>query len=410
MYQLVSAIAKPIDGETRWQDLDLSALTFIQIYSLYSKVFAVLTNSFLDAPVSLDFADIRDKVGTLDVTFSDWLVTNGNLTLPTSDTIPKIDTTFVRYADAFHAGYTVAPIHDLFAPDTELPPGAKTSLYLTKSGLDVDLFVKNCLVSVNGFFHVTDKAYKGIRVMKGDVSRQKSLEAQVGVHSFREVGELELIPITKEMLYKQSPDGLYSQQTYIDIGKDIGDRTMLLVLGGYLHVLDNTYYRVGDHQYCIDFQNYPMAKRFYESEPFLDFSSLPYEKNERNKFELSVADLKSDAFIEAYATLPQSFFVVVDTNDLYVELSKLENAQLPGMYVSHVPPIWPLRVGFGKISEYWYVYEDTQWSVHIQESLIPNYNFQTVDAMAQRNIDNSRYPYRPDEISPAFFMKICKDV
>lgn len=410
MYQLVSAIAKPIDGETRWQDVDLSALTFIQIYSLYSKVFAVLTNSFLDAPVSLDLADIRDKVGTLDVTVSAWLVTNGNNTLPTSDTIPKINTTFVRYADAFHAGYTVQPVHDLYAPDTVLPPGAKTSLFLTRANTDYELFLKSCLVSVNGFFHLTDGNVDGIRVMKGDVSRQKSLEAQIGLHSFREVGELELIPITKDMLYKQSEQGLYSQQTYIDIGKDIGDRTMLLVLGGYLHVLDNTYYRVGDHQYCIDFQNYPMAKRFYESEPFLDFSSIPYEKNERNAFELSIADLKSDAFIEAYATLPQSFFVVVDTNDLYMELDKLENQQLPGMYVSHVPPIYPIRVGFGKVAEYWYTYEDKRWAVNIQDSLIPNYTFQEVDAMQQRNIDNTRYPYRPDEISPAFFMRICKDV
>ena len=410
MYQLVSAIAKPIDGETRWQDVDLSALTCIQIYSLYSKVFAVLTNAFLDAPVSLNLSDIRDQIGTLDTLFGDWLISNGNKTLPTSDMIPEIKTTFVRYADAFHAGYTVQPVHDQYAPDTVLPPGAKTSLFLTRADTDYDLFLKNVLVSVNGFFHLTDGNSDGIRVMKGDVSRQKSLEAQIGLHSFREVGSLELIPIKPEMLYKQSEQGLYAEQCYIDIGKDIGNRTMLLVLGGNLHVLDNTYYRVGDSQYCIDFANYPMAKRFYESEPFLDFSSLPYEKNERNKFELSVADLRSDAFIAAYATLPQSFFVVVDTDDLYVELSKLDNQQLPGMYVSHVPPVWPMRVGFGKIAEYWYTYEDTRWAINVQDSLIPDYTFQSVDAMAQTNLDNTRYPYRPDEISPAFFMKICKDV
>lgn len=410
MYQLVSAIAKPIDGATRWQDVEIGTLTFIDIFATYSKVFVVLTNPFIDHPVSLDLAELRGEQSSRDITFNAFLAENGNTTLPTSDTIPKIDTKTVKYADGIHAGYDILPVHDLYAPTTELPAAEKTSLFLTKAGLDYDLFLRSCLVSVNGFFHLTDGNIEGIRVMRGNVSRQLSLHASLGIYSFREVGSLEFIPITPDMLYKQSEEGHYYQQMYIDIKKDVGNRTVLLVLGGYLHVMDSTYYRVGDTQFAIDFQNFPLAKRIYESRPYLDLSSLGLETTLRNKTMLAVGDLQSDSVLAAYATLPQSFFVVVDSDDLYVELDRLEDTGVPGLYVSHVKPLYPLRTGFGKMSEYWPTLEDGEWAINVEEVTIPNYNFQTVDASLERNIDETRESYKADSISPAFFMRICKDV
>jgi hypothetical protein len=101
---------------------------------------------------------------------------------------------------------------------------------------------------------------------------------------------------------------------------------------------------------------------------------------------------------------------VVDTDDLYVEKIKLEDQDLPGSYVSHVKPELPLFAGFGRTAEYWYQYEDTRWAVNTQLLTVPNYNFQTVDASLERNIDASREPYNPESISSAFFWKIAKDI
>jgi hypothetical protein len=48
--------------------------------------------------------------------------------------------------------------------------------------------------------------------------------------------------------------------------------------------------------------------------------------------------------------------------------------------------------------------------VNTQLLTVPNYNFQTVDASLERNIDASREPYNPESISSAFFWKIAKDI
>lgn len=409
MYQLVSAIAKPIDGHTRWLDVEIANKTFISIFATYSKVYLNLTNPFVEGTVSLDLAEIRNKVGTLDVTLADWLVSNGNNTLPTQPLVRKIDTRWVKYADAVHAGYMITPIHDTAAVDYDLPDSEKRALLLTKPGVDYDLFFKNCLVTVNGFFHLMDTTAAGAKVYEGNRSRQLSLKAQCGLYSFREVGEVRAIPITPEMIYKQADCPLYLK-TYVDIGEDIGNKTVLLVLGGYLHVMDSTYYRVGEQQFCIDFANYPLLKRLYESRPYVDMSSLNLQTVQRNPAMIAIEDLKDDEVIKAYATLSQSFFVVVDSDDLYVELIKLGDTGLPGMYVAGSTPNLPLRTGFGRMSEYWYTYEDTQWSITCQDIGVPNFNFTSIDLYKERNVDDTRWSFIPDTFSPGFFMKICKDV
>lgn len=409
MYKLVSAIAKPIDGQTRWLDVELADKTFISIFATYSKVYLNLTNPFVDGTVSLDLAEIRNKVGTLDVTLGAWLVTNANNTLPTTPGVKKIDTKMVKYADAVHAGYTATPIHDTAAIDYDLPDSEKRAMLLTKPNLDYDLFFKNCLVSVNGFFHLMDATVNGAKVYEANRSRQLSLKAQIGLYSFREVGEIKAIPIKPSMIYKQADCPLYLK-TYIDIGQDIGNKTVCLVLGGYLHVMDSSYYRVGERQFCIDYANFPLLKRIYESKDYVDLSSLNLQSIPRNPQMIAVEDLQDDDVIKAYTTLSQSFFVLVDTDDLYVELLKLADTGLPGMYVSGVKPQFPLRTGFGRMSEYWYTYEDTQWSITCQDVGIPDYNFTTIDMYKERNVDDTRYSFIPDTFSPGFFMKICKDV
>lgn len=409
MYQLVSAIAKKPANGSRWEQVEIAAVPMNVLYNTYGRLYMNLTNPFVDGTVSLDFEDVRASASGLELTVAEWLVWLDNTTLPTQALVPALETRYVKYADAFHARYQVTPIPTDLAPDYDVTLADKRSLLLTRDGLDIDLFFKNCLVSVNGFFHLTDHIPEGIKVYEGGRSLYQSRRAACGLYSFREVGEIECVPITREMIYHQGQKP-YNERMYVDLGRDLTGKTVGLVLGGYLHLVDPvTFYQVGPALFAINFADYPFLKRYYESKPYVDLSSLPLETTDRNPNQVAVEDLLKDELYEAYVTLSQSFFVVIDTDDLYVDLHKVDDTGLPGQYVSHILPELPLRTGFGRVSEYWYHYEDTQWALSCEAVGIPDYVFTTVDWRDQRNVDDTRYPFHPEDFSPGFFLKICKD-
>ncbi len=117
MYQLLSAIAKPLSGNRRWTAVAVGDIALNVLFSTYSRIIVKLSNPFLTEPVSLDLEDIREGNGGASITFNQFLVQNGTTTLPTSPTLPVINTRYARYADAFHAKYKISPMAPNAAPD-----------------------------------------------------------------------------------------------------------------------------------------------------------------------------------------------------------------------------------------------------------------------------------------------------
>lgn len=411
MYNLISAIGKPLSGGGRWSALAIGDLPLNTLFATYAKVYAILSNPFIDHQVALDLDAVRAKYGAQSITFNQMLVALGDAALPTSDTLPVLNTRYARYADAFRAGYKVQPIHPTASPDAQLPPADKTWLYLTRPDTDYDLFHRSCLLSVNGFFHQSDGDASGIYVKDGMVSCVKSRQNQLGIYSFREIGNLTQIPITADMVYKQNAAGLYRQQAYINLGQDVSNKHVMLVLGGYLHVLDKrTFYRVGPGEFCINMQNLPLFDRYYESRKYLDLSSLGLETTERNPWQIGVNDFLSDAVLLQYLTLSQSFFVIIGHADLFVERAKVHLSKMSNLYISYVEPWYPLITGAGKMSDYWAIKEDGQYSLSCQDAMRDNPLYYTVDPLKENSLADGRVPAQPFGNSSAFLLKIGCDL
>lgn len=410
MYQLVSAIAKPMGGDTRWEAVEIGNLTFPYLYATYSKIYAVLTNPYITGQLSLNLEDIRGVAGGLNVTFNDYLVSLGNKSLPTSSEIPSIAPKYAKWADGFHAGYTIQPIHPDYAWDIPLPVSDKKWLGLRKPGVDYDLFYKSCLVTVNGFFHMTDTDGLGISVIDGNKSNQMSRQNQLGILSFREVGELSFIPIKPEMVYKQNDRQFLKDRLYIDAGQNLDGKVVMLVFGGYLHVMDGSYYRVGDTSIAVDICNFSLLERIYESWKYIDLSSLGLEKDQTNEFKIDMEQLYSDEVLTAYASLSQSFIVLLDAENVFVERDQIERTPNPGSYISHERPVWPLVTGMGKMPEYWFAQEHPQWSINLHDSFSHNYNFFWIDQRKAQCLDNTRNTIHPTDVGRAFFLKIGREL
>ncbi|WP_144106740.1 hypothetical protein [Paraburkholderia sp. BCC1886] len=412
MYTLVSAIGKSLTGSQQWSAIDLGDMTFLTISQSYSKVYAVLTNPFVTGEVSLDLNDILSTITDQTQTFNAYLTALANTALPTSTTIPTLESKYARYQDGVRAGYTIQPISDTASLSSPAVTATKPDLLLTKDGISYETFFESCMVSVNGFFHLLETDNEtGIWVINGMKSAVQCGKNKLGIVSFEDLGALTYIPITSSMLYKQTSEQSYCNHAYLNVGQDLTDKTVMLVIGGYLHVLDTKTFRlVGSQSIMIDFNNYPLFERYVESKKFIDLSSLPLTPNPNNPEAFTVSEMLSDATIEALLTLSQSFIVLLDNTEIFTNQVPVQTAPWPNAYVSYVKPDYPLVLGYGKVSEYWSTFDAGQWSLAVEDSLKDNFLWRTVNAREQTTLSSARIPMLPQCLSPAFMLQIGCDL
>lgn len=409
-YSYVRAIAKPKGRMGRWQNVDLSTMPLYQIYETYAAVYLVLTNPYEEGEVALDLDAVRDSVSLDSRTIRLWLNSLGNKSLPTTDTIPQIVVRTTRYRDAWLANYDVKLVPRLANADADLPNSEKDDVLLTRAGTDYNTFYKHCLVSVNGLFHQTRYSVNGVYVTNAGKSGRIANRNNIGILSFLDVGELKFVPITTDMIYRPFEGNKLGNAAYINLKQSTENKTVLLVLGGYLHVLDQNYQIVGDGLIKIDFNNLPLTQRFFESKHLIDLSSLPLTQSKVNPDLVSLEELYSDAVIERYLTLSQSFFVVVDAPELFVERYQLERTSLPGRYISHQEPRYHLELDLGRVGDYWVKTEDGQYVVAVDSNQVHRYQYETTGWQEAHAIDPSREPSHPWDYSRGFFVEIGRDL
>jgi hypothetical protein len=411
MYSLVKAVGIKLEGNRQWAEIPVADMTFLDVYKQHRRVIFTLSNPVLTNNVALDFESIRDIAGTSPLTVSEWLVANGNKALPTVDRLPDPKPHWVLYQNGFRSGYKITPSHPDYGSDTEHPDSEKTALLLTKIGTDMTKFQKHVMVSVNGYFHRVDADTKRAWVYDGNrTGRFANLNA-IGMHSFEQIGDIQYVPITPAMIFKQRADIPLSEKAYVDIGVDCADKTILLVIGGYLSVLDkNTYYRVSDEQIAIDFRNYPLIDRILESQPFLDLSDLPIVKKADSPTTLSVKNIYSDEFITAYLTMSQSFIVLVDNIDMFVEQVKLRRLRSHRTVLAYQKPVFPLITGLGKMAEYWSTKGVGNWALHLYDNQYHNRTFYTTGLTETDAVNGANQPLEPQWPSATYFLKIGSDI
>lgn len=413
MYQLISAIAKNIEDDTRWHNVDIGSMPMRDIYATYSAVIATLKDTFATNNVSLDLGLLRAKAGGLTTTLNDYLTANGNITLPTSTDLPVINTRYAKYADAFHAGYKIEAVAPGVAPDAQLPPSEKTWLHLTKkiSPPDYHLMYKSVLPVVNGFIHASDADDNGFYVQNGMKSQMISGSNMLGLVSFREIGELAFVPITPDMIYRQNDRQLLKNQCFIDTQQDVSQKTVMLVLGGYLHVLDeSTFFRVSDSSFCINFNNIPLLDRYYESRGYIDLSSMNVDISTNNPDQVGMASLYSDQAITAYCTLSQSFFIVLDKHDIFVDRITVGGVPGPGKYQTSIVPLWPMVAGHGKLANYWYTLDDGFYALSTFDTSIDNRMYDTTQTLGLNSVSDSNDSHVSTRKSEAYFLRIGCDI
>ena len=411
MYQLISAIGKIRAVGGRWSNLQIGDVPMVQLYERYDKLYALLSNPYYSTQRCLDVYAIRSKYLGSPLTFNQMLAEQQGNSLPTSAQIPRFKTVYAIYSDAVQARYKITAVSPKSHPDGNTLPADRPWLALTRPNTDYGLLLKSCLASVNGLIHRTDADSQRVYVVDGMKSVRHSGKASLGLVSFREIGALEFVSIKPEMIFRGNDDLPLADRMYVKMSSTRAGKTAMLVLGGYLHVLDNeSFYRVNDSTFAINFKHIPLRDRYFDSRDLIDLSGLGLASSPTNANEIDNTELFSDEVLKRYATLSQSFLVFVDNRNMFVDSCSVRESSSANMAVSFMAPHWPMVGETGRLENYWRVHEHGQWACSFEDGFRHNYNFNDSPPTQLQGIDDHRLPYKQVVYPRMRFLRIGSDI
>lgn len=408
MYTLISSIVKEKKNK-KWVSMDLSSTPVKDILSTYYKVKLLVQDEVMVEPEVMDIDQLRLEFSDYSDTLPNLFIEIGNRALVTTTGSLDFSTKSAKYADAVRAGFKLYPVTASGQPDEVSHKEDRTWLLLKKNNFDYELFQNHCLLTINGFFHFTETNNQGIYVKDAMKSNYHCGENTCGIISFKDVCTLKTKLITEEMI--KTFDGLnLSDKLIIDIGEDVSNKTIMISIGGYL-VKPNSrvFSRVSENSILIDFKNYSLYNRFFESRQYLDYSGYEFDIPESNKQQYFTDELYSDEFIKFLLMMSQSFIVILDDPDIYFEEHNVRKSRMPGIYTSYVKPVYPMFVGQGMFANYWYTKQKPYWSLNVIDGFRHRRNFNTTKTKILDSIDDKRIPGNPINWSRGYYLKICKD-
>lgn len=329
-----------------------------------------------------------------DFTVDQWLESLGNLALPTTDTVPEVITALVKSRDVLLAAWDVSRVHPTSGEGTEYPDEELRNLKLTKENMDYQLAFEHALVTVNGYFHLTDYNENGLFIAEGGRTLHVSNRNNIGMLSFADIGKVSMVPITPEMILSRNDQPLKEGFILNMTGYDIQNKVVMMSIGGYLH-FDGHHYRViGENSIKVEWWKIPFPQRYMQSKKVIDLSSVDaaMERNANHGDALDLNEGTSDEAIVAYMTMSQSFVILVESDGLFFEREGLEMTGLPGRYVSYKEPEGPVQLDNGLFPEYTPIRETDAYIVAVDSNFVNRYANDT------RPYDDDNY-YHPARIS-----------
>lgn len=411
MYTAVAAIGVRAGVGKRWEQINLEEwLEVSALVSTFRRWQVTLTHPSLPAPVYLDGDYFKTNAPNYNGALEALLTSYGDQALPTTPTGIVLSLKRAMYKDGFKAGYQITAVTHANSDSPTISLDDKPDIRLTRTNPATDYtnVFKTTLVSINGFYHQTDTdGINGIVVTDAMKSRNRCGQNQIGLYNFGLLGQITCVPLTDAMI--GSPD---EGKVLVDLQRDLTGKTIFLVLGGYFMVVDaSILYRVAPSTYVIDFSKLDIRSRWFESTQYMDFGTMPVNSSPANATEIAVEDLLTEEFIRAYLKLSQTFFVILDKDEIFVNRQFLRPTRLPNMYVAYKQPVLPMVSTYGRHPEYWSTYEDGQWSMTIYGGQTDNYVFNTINQVTYAGgIDNKRASIKRVDIAKMYWLEIGSDV
>lgn len=408
MYQFIKALVKHRFKDIPPEEHDISTYPVKDLIDEFKEIYFIVYNPYKHREETLKLTDVYKRFENQTLNFTDWLNTLGNQSLPTLPGIVKLKRVKAYRKDLVKADYKMMPVTPLGPIDEEAHIDLKTHLHLSKKNINPRDFHQYCLVSVCGYYHFVEVSDTGIWVNDGMRTMSHAKFNHASVISFKELGTIQTIPITKDMIIKQGDHTLFDK-TYLKLPSKytLDNKVIMLSLGGYLHILDwLTFRRTSDSLIRVDFKNINYEKRIMESADYLNLTHYLEIPNGQDLRHYSLEDLRKDETLIKYLTMPQSFIIILDRDEVDLDIKPLETLPAPGRYISYTKPEDIMMTGHGKATEYWDVYHDGQYVVNTHLSPYHHRQFTKTNMEDITTLDDKRIIGKRTEYSDAYLLEI----
>lgn len=419
MYILVRARYRRDRRHGRWTEANLADEPIGTLSANYGDIYLYVEYPGAGTPITkaLHWVNVSEIINTFDpmLTVQQWLTAMGNKTLPFDKELPNEKVRLVKYAQAWHCGYNVQAAPANGHIDQDISTYYKEDLILTHPKFKPQFIRDNSLITVNGYFHLTDWTDAGVRVIDGNKTVLRSNDNQIGIYSFEKIGKLKFVPITDDMIIKASDDTPLWDATYLKMPKDIDftNKTVLLVTGGYLNVLSDVYQRINEDTWRLSYGRMMFLNRYLQSVLDMDLTSLGLETEEDAPSLFNAQQLKEDSVIRAYLTLSQSFFVIVDSPSMFQQYEPVQYLNEPGRFITYKSEQLPLVGAYGRMLDYHIIKEparalaipkvDQQFVYCATMNQRNNYDAHHRNWPMQKAVNGGRYPAMPFRNETAYY-------
>jgi hypothetical protein len=399
MYVYVKAICLARTAGSQWTEQNIVNHVVFSIYDTFAKVYIELSHPALTQNIYVDLDSLRFEFSSYSGTLLDLLTLIDNRTLETVPNLPSTGIKYVKYSDAIQSQYKIDICKIGINLPYNYPDEDRPDLVLTrpKFKTDLSLIHSHCLVTVNGYAHMTDTDGEKAYVVDGGKTLQHARMNKLGILSFLDIGRLNKVKIDPANIASQSATSSLYSKTYFSVNADLTKKTCILILGGYIVMLEQgVFWQTNSNTFALDWTKLPYVERIFESERYLNLSELGLTKDINNPNLYSLPEIVSDAVIKKYMTMSQSFMVVVDKEYLLTKKIAIKHSNLPGMFITYQDPTYPLFVGHGKIAEYWKTHEgtDQKWLLTVADSYYENFIISQQASTNLNLISNNQVPYK----------------
>ena len=350
MYVFVEALALPKGVSQSWVATDLGSRVASDITRLYADAYIQLSHPILTELQVLRLADVATELSGYSGTLNEWLVDNGNKTLPTTPGTFELTEGMADYMDAFYANYSILPFDASRHPDADLSKDERVDLLLRRKGVDYKSMERNVLAVVNGLFHRTGSTEHGFVVYDGGRSANHSGKNAVGLLNFQRVSTFNCYQIEREWFTKPLPLLEYKDRFYLKLPKSMRGKSLMLVIAGFLIPPGDGFNIVNDDTISVAWNRLSMFSRFRIADRELDLRAhvvLEIAKEEEGDDRRLTEEMLSDEFVIQMCTLPQSFLIAFDEPGISIERELLESMRVPGRWLLHRRPQGLLQVDYG---------------------------------------------------------------
>lgn len=264
---------------------------------------------------------------------------------------------FFDCADTFVSPNPFIEPMDVVSRNIPLDQLPDLALVSTRYLVDMSLLHSRALVSINGLFHPTilsDETDSVVYVKDAGKTSTISGTQFVGFLHFEGIPSIEKVPLSS-LTFTLPDNGTYYGPVNISgIETDLTDKQILLSIGGYLLLPNPDIYSIiASDTIQIDMSKIDIEQKIVEASKYIDITSLNLSDliTIPDNAELSI--LQSDAVIEAFMKLTQSFLVIVPKSRSLTYTTPFRRFENPRKIDTSFYPIETVFSSTGRLIDYY---------------------------------------------------------